>query len=157
MAFIHCPALRWQNRLLFAATVIACFICTPSQAAQPGREAIGDWRLTSVLDNVEITSIDDKQAAKLLGRVMAIRKEGTRFGDQTCGAPSLDTERVEPNLYIRREARINAKKLHLPNPVTVVDIGCTHVLIKEPNRAVIFWDGFFFGAVKVRNQGSQGH
>jgi hypothetical protein len=157
MSFLDCTALRWPNHLLFAAAVIAWSICAPSQAAQPGREAIGDWRLTSVLDNVDITSIDDAQATKLLGRVMAIRKEGTRFGDQTCGAPSLDTERVEPNLYVRREARISAKKLHLPNPVTVVDIGCTHVFIKAPDHAVIFWDGFYFGAVKVKDPGRHRH
>jgi len=129
---------------------IAVAICTPLKAAQPGDEVIGDWRFTSVLDNVEITSIDDAEAKKLLGRIMKIRKEGTQFGDQKCGAPSLEIQRVEPSMYVRREARISAKKLHLPNPVDVVDIGCTHVFLKQRNKAVIFWDGFFFDAKKTR-------
>ena len=120
------------------------------KAAQSGNEVIGDWKFTSILDNVEITSIDDEQAKELLGRVMQIRRDGTRFGDQTCGAPSLETERVEPYMYIRREAQISAKKLRLPDPVDVVDIGCTRVFIKQHNKAVIFWDGFFFGALKIK-------
>jgi hypothetical protein len=132
-----------------AAATVALATCIPSQAAQPGHEVIGDWKFTSVLEGVEITSIDENQAQQLLGHVMAIRKEGTRFGDQQCGSPSFETKRVEPNMYVRREAHIGAKKLRLPNPVTVVDIGCTQVFLKQPNQAVIFWDGFFFDAARV--------
>jgi hypothetical protein len=150
MAYLHCTTLRQHIFLFSAVAAIALSICTPLKAAQLGDEAIGNWRFTSVLDNVEITSIDDEEAKKLLGRIMKIRKEGTQFGDQNCGAPSLETERVEPNIYVRREARISAKKLHLPNPVDVVDIGCTHVFIKQRNKAVIFWDGFYFGAEKTK-------
>jgi hypothetical protein len=149
MSFLHCTTIRQRIRSFWAVTAIALATCAPLKAAQSSHEAIGDWRFTSVLDNVEITSIDDEQAKKLLGRVMTIRKDGTRFGDQTCGAPSFATERVEPNIYVLREANISARKLRLPNPVDVVDIGCTHVFIKRRNRAVIFWDGFFFGAVKI--------
>lgn len=150
MSSLRCTKLGQCIRSFSVGAAIALSVCTPLKAAQPGDEAIGDWRFTSVLDNVEITSIDDEQAKKLLGQVMKIRKEGTRFGDQTCGAPSLATERVEPNIYVRREAQISASKLHLPNPVDVVDIGCTRVFIKRRDKAVIFWDGFFFGAVKIK-------
>jgi hypothetical protein len=140
----HCIRLS----LVVATTALA--ICAPLQAAQPGDTAIGNWKFTAVLDSVDITSIDDEQAKKLLGQIMTIRKDGTRFGDQTCSAPSLEVERVEPNIYVHREAKISARKLRLPNPVDVVDIGCTHVFIKQRNKAVIFWDGFFFGAVKIK-------
>jgi hypothetical protein len=150
MSYVRCTKLRHRIRLFSVAATIALAIYTPLQAAQPGDTAIGDWKFTSVLDSVDITSIDDEQAKKLLGRIMTIRKDGTRFGDQTCGAPSLEVERVEPNLYVHREAKISARKLRLPNPVDVVDIGCTHVFIKQRNKAVIFWDGFFFGAVKIK-------
>lgn len=150
MPLLRPPAFCQRIRSFSAAAMIAIAVCTPSKAAQPGDEAIGDWKFTSVLDNVEITSIDDEQAKKLLGHVMKIRREGTRFGGQTCGAPSLEAERVEPNIYIRREAQISARNLRLPNPVDVVDIGCTRVFIKQRNKAVIFWDGFFFGASKIR-------
>ena len=150
MSYLRLTALRQRIRSYLAVAAIALATCTPLKAAQPGDSAIGDWKFTSILDNVDITSIDDDEAKKLLGRIIKIRRDGTQFGDQTCGAPSLETERVEPNIYVRREAKISARKLHLPNPVDVVDIGCTHVFITKRNKAVIFWDGFFFGAVKVK-------
>ena len=117
-----------------------------AQAVQPGQEVIGEWKLTSVLDGVGITSIDENQAKRLLGKVMTIQKDGTRFGTERCGAPSFDSKRVEPDQYLRQEAHISAAKLRLPNPVTVVDIGCTQVFVKKTDEAVIFWDGFFFNA-----------
>lgn len=140
--------LRFRN--LLALLVIAMMTSLPVHAAQPGQEVIGQWQFTSVLDGVEITSIDEKQAKQLLGQVMTIQKEGTRFGTERCGAPSFESKQVETTMYVRQEAQISAAKLDLPNPVTVVDIGCTHVFIKKPDHAVIFWDGFFFSAQKVK-------
>lgn len=147
---LRCTTLRQCIRSFLVAVTVGLVTCMPLKAAQPGEKAIGDWKFTSVLDNVEIASIDDEQAKKLLGRVMTIRKDGTRFGDQACGAPSLQVERVEPNIYVRREAQISARRLQLPNPVDVVDIGCTRIFIKQRNKGVIFWDGFFFAVVKIK-------
>lgn len=133
------------------AIAIAIAAGLPAQAVQPGHEVIGQWKFTSVLDGVKITSIDEHQAKQLLGRVMTIQNEGTKFGSESCGPPSLESKRVEPNAYVRQEAQINAARLRLPNPVTVVDIGCTQVFIKRADEAVIFWDGFFFAAKKIKS------
>jgi hypothetical protein len=145
------PAKSLPIRTLSAVFVIALASCLPAQAVQPGQEVIGQWKFTSVLDGVEITSINEHQAKQLLGRVMTIQTEGTRFGTESCGAPSFESKRVEPNIYIRQEAQISATKLRLPNPVTVVDIGCTQVFITRADEAVIFWDGFFFSAKKIKS------
>ena len=157
MHCLPCTTLRQQFRFLSAASVIALAICAPARAANPGHEVIGDWKFTSVLDGVEISSIDEMEAQRLLGEVMIIRKAGTRFGHRTCGAPSFETQRVHPDLYVRREAEISAKKLKLPTPVTVVDLGCTRVFIKRPNHAVIFWDGFFFDAHRLASPDQHPH
>ncbi|WP_314442933.1 hypothetical protein [Massilia timonae] len=137
-------------RTLSALFVIALAACHPAHAVQPAQEVIGQWKFTSVLDGVKIASIDEHQAKQLLGRAMTIQNEGTRFGTESCGAPSFESKRIEPNVYIRQEAQISAAKLRLPNPVTVVDIGCTQVFIKRADEAVIFWDGFFFSAKKIK-------
>lgn len=141
-------SLRFRS--LAAMLVIAMTSSLPVHAAQPGQEVIGQWKFTSVLDGVEITSIDEKQAKQLLGQVMTIRKDGTRFGTESCGTPSFESKQVETNVYVLQEAQISATKLGLPNSVTVVDIGCTQVFIKKPDHAVIFWDGFFFSAQKIK-------
>lgn len=138
-----------RNRIISAMVAVAFLVSTQALAVQPEPEVIGQWKFIAVLDGVDITSIDEVQAKQLLGRVMTISKEGTRFGDQTCGAPSFNSKRVEPNAYLLQEAQISATKLNLPNPVTVVDIGCTQVFVKAPGQAVIFWDGFFFSADRI--------
>lgn len=147
----------FRLRSFAAIATLALAASSAVQAKQPGHEVIGDWKFTAVLDGVDITSIDEKQAKGMLGQIMTIKTEGIRFGDEKCGAPSFESKRVEPRAYVLQEARIQATKLGLPNPVTVVDIGCTQVFIKKANQAVIFWDGFFFNARKVNRVPGDSH
>ncbi|TFW33144.1 hypothetical protein [Massilia horti] len=152
MGYSHCPALRQRLRSFpsVAAITLAAWSPLPSQAAQPGHEVIGKWKFVSALDFTVPSSLDEQEAQQLLGHVLTISKNWSRFDDgQDCGVPGFETKRVEPSLYLQREAGIGASKLKLPNPVTVVDINCTQVFVKKPNRVVIFWEGFFFEAVRV--------
>ncbi|WP_137175015.1 hypothetical protein [Massilia sp. HP4] len=130
---------------------IVLTMCLPAQAMQPGHGITGDWKLTSVLDGVDITSIDHEQAKQLLGRIMTISETGVRFGTDTCRVSTFDSKRVVPDLYLRQEARMSAVNLNLPNPVTVVDVGCTRIFLKKSGHAVIFWDGFFFEARRIHS------
>jgi len=84
------------------------------------------------------------------GRVFTITRDNIRFGARECGPSDFAAERVEPGRFLRKEFHASANKLRLPNPVTVVDLSCTTVFIKKPNRLVIAWDGWFFDAVKMK-------
>jgi hypothetical protein len=139
------------TRLQFCiSAAVALLSAMPLQAAEPNQVVIGKWKFVSVLDGTQITSIDEKEAKKLLGHVMTIDKAGAKFGGDSCGTPTFEARRVEPNLYLRDDdPYVNAAKLGLPNPVTVVDISCTDVFIKSHDKTVIFWDGFYFEAVRV--------
>ena len=141
--------MRFLNHLVAACAFVAA-ASAPVDAAQPGHDVVGKWKISAVLDSAEMTSIDETQARKLLGHVMTISKDGVRFDGEACGAPNFDARRVDPNLYLREEARIGAAKLGLPNPVTVVDLSCTVAFLKKPNRLVVHWEGFFFDAVRMR-------
>jgi hypothetical protein len=110
----------------------------------------GQWKLTAALDGARITSLDENEAARLVGSVFTIRKESVKFGKRTCGASDFEAERVEPKLYLPEQFHASPEKLGLPSPVTAVDLSCTTVFIKSSNRLVIFWDGWFFDAVKVK-------
>jgi len=59
-------------------------------------------------------------------------------------------QQVEPTLHLRQEFHASADGLKLPNPVTVVHLGCTSVFIRNSNKIVIFWKGWFFDAVRVK-------
>lgn len=118
-------------------------------AAPSGSQVIGKWRLTTALAMIDITSRDEKEARQLLGHVMTIRSGGAQLDGYKCAPADFETKSVQPALYVQEYAGIDAKKLHLPDPVTVVDISCTQVFIKNPTKVVIFWDGWFFEASRV--------
>lgn len=143
-----------RPRAALMCSIIALAACSPItiRAAEPGQEVIGRWKLTSVLDGTHIASMDEKQAHTLLGHMFTIRKAGAEIEKHKCGRPDFETVRVEPNLYLKKtDPDVTAKSLALPNPVTVVDISCTSVFVKTKNRIAIFWDGFYFDAVRQGN------
>jgi hypothetical protein len=143
-SFFH--ALLWTGAVAFAA-----WSPLTVRAAEPGQEVIGKWKLVAVLDATHIASMDEKEAKTLLGHVFSIRKEGAEFEKEVCGKPDFETQRVVPSLYLERaDPYVTASSLSLPNPVTVVDIGCTSVFIKNRNKLVIFWNGFYFDAVRLK-------
>lgn len=111
---------------------------------------IGKWRLTKTLDSAEITSLDDKQAQRLVGRLLTISKQTVKLGNvDDCLPPGFEAKIVEPRIYVRNWAHASTDKLGLPNPVTVVDLGCTNAFIKTSERIVVFWKGWFFDAKRM--------
>lgn len=135
------------------ATLVLCAMpLSPVRAAsdqEPG--VIGKWRLMKALDAAEISALDDREAQQLIGRVFTVSKRTVKVGKRDdCLPPSFETKIVEPNWYVREWAHASADLLGLPNPVTVVDLGCTNAFIKNRQRIVVFWKGWFFDAQRVR-------
>jgi len=144
------PLIRRANFLQFFLAL--ALITPPSARAADSIERIvtGQWRFTKPIDSADITALDEREAAQLVGRIFTIRKDKVAFGDQDCGSTEFEAKKVEPRLYLRKGWNSNVEGLKLPNPVTVVEISCTAVFIRNPNRLVIFWDGWFFDAARVK-------
>jgi hypothetical protein len=148
-------------RRMFPAIVFAAAFALPLTAlCDPGDEhrdlsVIGDWRLTTVLDITDISSLNDKQAKRLLGKVLTISENGVRLGKRECSASEFWAEHVVPELDIQEKMRASAENLHLPNPVTVVELSCTYVYVRDKDHLVLLWGGAFFDAVRIK-QDSQG-
>lgn len=131
--------------------LVLALITPPSVEASDSIERIvtGQWRFTKPIDSADIASLDEREAAQLVGRIFTIRKDKVAFGDQDCGNTEFEAKKVEPTLYLRKAFNSTVEGLKLPNPVTVVEISCTAVFIRNRNRLVIFWDGWFFDAARV--------
>lgn len=138
-----------RSLLVVGATVLALYSRPELQARETGAAVLGKWKLTTLLDSSDITSIDEKAARHLVGHMLIIRRNKVQFDERECAAPDFETERVEPALYLREQAHASAAKLGLPNPVTVVGVSCTVVFVKSSNRLVVHWKGYFFDAVRV--------
>lgn len=133
-----------------AAIAMAALPIQTTAADKYEHVVTGKWKLTAALDGAEITSLDENEARQLIGRVFTIQKDKVQFGRRLCGPSDFEAERVEPRLFLREQFHASAEKLALPNPVTVVDLSCTSVFIKNKNRLVIAWDGWFFDAVRTK-------
>lgn len=144
----NCDHLR--QRLTSLAAVL--MLSAPAMAADRVERAVtGEWKLTAALDGAEIASIDEKEARQLVGKVFKISRDTIRFGSRECGRSDFTAVQVEPGMFLHKEFHASADKLRLPNPVTIVDLSCTTVFIKRPNRLVIAWDGWFFEAKKIHS------
>jgi hypothetical protein len=118
------------------------------QAVEPNDDILGAWKLTKVLDSSEIASLDDKEAARLVGKTLVIRPDKVTLAGETCEDPEFERHYEDTAKYLREEAHAPAGRLGLPEVVTVVDLACTEALLKGYNKIVVYWKGFFFDAVK---------
>ncbi|TWI64300.1 hypothetical protein IP91_03069 [Pseudoduganella lurida] len=150
--FLRFPRLQPAARrvsFIGTATIIAALFALPVQAADESKDVLGKWRLTVPLDSSEITALDENEVQLLVGKVFTISRSGVQFGKDVCLPPSLAAMSVEPRLYLREQAHASNDDIHLPNPVTVVQLGCTIAFVRGPDRLVIHWKGWFFDAVRV--------
>ncbi|MGV7210448.1 hypothetical protein ACLB1G_21650 [Oxalobacteraceae bacterium A2-2] len=139
-------------RTLLIATTMAAVSALPAAHAEDyqDRSVIGRWRLVSVLDFAEISCIDEREAKRLVGKVMTVSAEKLKLGTRTCSSPGFQAERVDPEQDLREKAHASAKRLHLPDPVTVVELSCAYVYVRDHDHLVLDWEGAFFDAVRVK-------
>lgn len=139
--FRHLPALL--------ALALAAHLPLPVNAAQPSNvDVLGTWTLTKVLDSAEIASMDDREAARLVDNTVVIEPAKILIAGETCDNPGFERRRESTAKYVRENYHAPVGRLGLPETVTVVDLGCTEALIKAKNKMVVFWDGFFYDAIR---------
>ncbi len=114
----------------------------------PGSDLVGRWRVVAVLDSAEITAIDDRQAEKLLGKTLEIRKGWLEFDGRVCKNPSYERTVEETERSFREKGHVSSVNMHLPDPVTAINAKCTDLFIKGQGKIVFHWKGFYFDAVR---------
>jgi hypothetical protein len=129
---------------------IACFCVLPghANAGNTDSDILGTWKLTKVLDSADVASMDEHGAAALLGKTLVVRRDSVSFAGEPCRAPELTRHREPTAQYVREGYHARVGMLGLPEHVTVIDLQCTEALFKGKGKIVVFWDGFFFDAVK---------
>lgn len=152
VSFLPCPALRQYTSAIpiLAAIALITPAATVHAADSIERTVTGKWRFTAALDGSYIVSLNEREAQQLIGHVFVISKAKVKIDKRDCGPTDFDAEKVEPRLYLREQAHASAAKLGLPNPVTVVNLGCTVAFVKARDRLVIHWGGWFFDARRQR-------
>lgn len=134
--------------IMIVAIGLTLWPAGPGNAQTQDKSVIGRWQLTAVLDSSEISALDDAEAEQLIGKVLDIRADRVTLGKRSCDAPSFEVTQAETDEYLHRHARAYSDDLGLPNPVTVVNIGCMDVYLKPP-KLVVHWQGVFFEARRL--------
>ena len=135
---------------LFALTALFALASHAAHAKQPEKDAdiLGTWTLTKVLDSADVASLTDQQAAALVGKVMVVRRDSVMFNGEPCRAPELTRHREDAAKYMREGYHARVGYLGLPETITVVDLDCTEAFLKNKGKIVVFWQGYFYDAIK---------
>lgn len=146
MSFLH------SSGRLIAVTALFALAAHTAQAKKPEHDAdiLGTWTLTKVLDSADVASLTDQQAAALVGKVMVVRRDSVMFNGEPCRAPELTRHREDAAKYIREGYHARVGYLGLPDTVTVIDLDCTEAFLKGKEKIVVFWQGYFYDAMKQR-------
>lgn len=141
----------WVHRLIRSTFFAAlCVVYTAEACEVRGAPVAGEWRLTAVLDSSDVAAMDDEDAQRMVGQIVVIAPERTVIGTHVCGPSQFKVTRERTREHLREAAHASSDKLGLPDPVTVVQLSCTHVLVKTADSVVIYWDGYFFEAQRVQ-------
>lgn len=141
--------LRSLTRLL-SVTAMLALVAQPVQAKQSGKDAdiLGTWTITKVLDSADVASLTDQQAAALVGKNIVVRRDSVMFNGEPYRAPDLTRHREDAAKFIREGYHARVGYLGLPDTITVVDLDCTEAFLKSKGKIVVFWQGYFFDAVR---------
>ncbi|GGX89098.1 hypothetical protein GJV26_25325 [Massilia dura] len=146
-------ARRWHApaRLLALAATLFLSLGKPALAGNEFRDrsVIGKWKLVSVLDLASIASLDEEDARTLLGKILTISEAAVQVDEETCGSPEFWAERIVPEPHIQEKLHASAERLRLPNPATMIELGCTDVYVRNPNQLVLLWGGVMFDAIRI--------
>lgn len=143
---------HWRTAASPLVLATALFFASgqPAAAAEfRDRSVIGNWKLVAVLDLASIASLDAAEAKTLLGKTLAISATDVKVDQEVCHAPEFWAERVMPESHMQAKLHSSAQRLRLPNPVTMIELGCTDVYVRNPAQLVLLWGGAMFDAVRI--------
>lgn len=140
------------------ALIIGLIFSASASALAQGleRTIFGTWKITQVADGQDSTSISDQDAAATIGMPLQIGLDGIRFGEANCAAPVFTTTRRRSYSYFVRQFNLEPKRLQLPDNVLEIEVKCQQpvginfIYIRDKNRLVFYWEGFFLNAQRSR-------
>jgi hypothetical protein len=144
MSFLH------TSGRLVAVTALFALVTHTAQAKKPEKDAdiLGTWTLTKVLDSADVASLTDQQAAALVGKLMVVGRDSVMFDGEPCRAPELTRHREDAAKYMREGYHARVGYLGLPDTITVIDLDCTEAFLKGKEKIVVFWQGYFYDAMR---------
>jgi hypothetical protein len=104
------------QKILFALSLITPTILEASESPSIEHIVTGQWRFTKPIDSANITSLDESEAAQLVGHIFTIRKDKVSFDDRDCGETEFEAKKVDrPHICLKNLIQ-RSKGLNSPIP-----------------------------------------
>jgi hypothetical protein len=114
-------------------------------------DILGHWRVSRVVGSADIAAMSDAEARRLVGKRIDIGKNAFVFNGERCEEPTYERSKDDLVKSFREQGHASAAGMGLPDPVTSIDAGCTHLFLKRPGVIVLQWEGFYFDAVRQKH------
>ena len=72
----------------------------------------------------------------------------TSASKKACCSARYSRHREPTAKFIREGYHARVGYLGLPDTITVIDLDCTEAFLKTKGKIVVFWQGYFFDAIK---------
>ncbi len=106
------------------------------------------WKLGRIVGWSAIGT-DEKSAQRLIGQSITIKPTKFEFDGIPCEPATKRT--IDRESTLRDDNRlVGNSTLGLPRRVHSIDIGCTEILLRDDNHAVLNWEGALYEAIKKR-------
>jgi hypothetical protein len=144
---IHHPFNPVQRYLLASILALAC---VQAHAQEPNADIYGKWKIKALIGGGAISSRSQSQVEKVIGQFTTISREQFDFDNHRCTHPDYQRHQEETASYFDAGWRADVSDIPLPNPVTIIETGCTTFLYPiRKDHLMIADDGDFFEAVRV--------
>jgi len=133
---------------LFAA--VLAFTATHGYGQDANADIYGTWKVKALVGG-GIGSRSQRQVDKVIGTLVVIGPTRFVFNGQACADVHYQRSREETDHYFDVGWRTDVSDIHLPNPVTAIEMGCNIFLFPiRKDHLMIADNSDFFETVRVR-------
>lgn len=144
---IH-PLLQAVAHVLLPTFLLFAHI-GPAHAQDPNADIYGKWIIKAEIGMGAVTSLNDRQAKRIIGQTLLISPEKFEFNGHTCMRPKYERSQEETVSHFDWAWRTDVSDIPFPNPVTIIDTGCNFLYPIRKDRLMIAEENVFFEAVRV--------
>lgn len=136
-----------------AAAIFA--VSLPVQAKDPLANIQGTWKIMTILGNGAASSMSDREARQMIGKTVMVESRQFTLNGQACAETSYE-ETVEAKAgHFAREWNTTVTDIPLPDPLRVIDTGCSTLYPLKNGNLMVAEKGVFFEAARMTRKGSR--
>lgn len=149
--------MRASHRIArYLLPTVLALACVHVHAQDPNADIYGKWKIKALIGGGAISSRSQGEVEKVIGKLTTISPDQFNFNGHICAHPNYQRSKEETASHFDTGWRADVSDIPFPNPVTIIDTGCTTFLYPiRKDHLMIADDGDFFEAVRVKTGASK--